>query len=270
MDSFSIWPILLITIPEEFFVLTICLSVSGYKDVFNFRKSGYAAKFIVTILLMTACCVIYVLNMEGSNTIKFLVLTFINLIIINVLFKHNIAKYIGGLIVSSIIIIIGESISLIILSKIFNLAANQVYHSIIYVTLLTLPTRILQIGTLYCICHFKKIHIEVKSLTKSEVLLLLPCILIILMCMYQIEYLFNIEQVKSNKETIILLINAFITILFSAFTVFRLMRIEKKLLFESYLYNFDLSRIKQLIEEGNSGYAAELIDLTLKERKYYS
>ncbi|MCX8129727.1 MAG: hypothetical protein N3I35_06470 [Clostridia bacterium] len=259
----SIWSVLFVTVPEQALMLITCLLVAGYKDVFSLRVEKNIVKLLGTVILMVISSILCLRFIDNSNTTKSIALGIMFLMIIYTVFRYSFFKCLGGLLVSSIIVIIGEAISYSIILSILNITSIDVYNfSTFSMVLISSPTRILQLVFLYFLLHSKKIKIEINKPSKNEIVLLSFCIAIIIMNMYQIEHFITISRTK--EDTLLMFMNAICTTGFSLFCLMKLTSMEKKMVYQHLMHDFDLHRIKQLIEEGRTDYAAELIDLTLK------
>ena len=77
----------------------------------------------------------------------------------------------------------------------------------------------------------------------------------------------GLKNINRDYKTITtLIVNICIIVLFSTWIIYRLFKLKNRSLISRKIHDFELERIKSLLDEGYTDHAIELIEQTLKER----
>lgn len=263
MDKMSVTSVLLVSFPEMLLIVISTLTIAGYRDILNFKEKKNLINLFLCSLLMTiisvACRAIL-----PSATLNFILMAVLYPIIIHCIYRYRIISTILGIILSLIIIILGESIFITILLKVTGLSLETVYASNILRLLFSVPIRLSQLLVIALACKLRRINLKFVQLSVHEWIQITLLALMILSSMFSIESGF--KNIKRDVNTIIkLIINVFIAIIFSTWMIISIFRIKKISKVNQKINNFELKRIRKLLIEGHTEHVIKLINTKLNE-----
>ncbi|NLC68610.1 MAG: hypothetical protein GX754_07485 [Clostridiaceae bacterium] len=264
MDDMSVVSILCVSFPEEILVVLTTLIIAGYKDALNFSIRKNILKLLLTSIILTVISVAFrpFLHLFIYNVIIALVFY---PIVIYFIFKHNIFQAFIGVLLSIVVLIIGEAILLSSTIKLFNISLEIAYSSDIIRFLISLPVRIFQVFVIIILSKVRNIKFHAIKLTTEELVQTILCGLLIISSMVSVEK--GLKNIKRDVATItVLIVNICIIVIFSAYLIYRIFTLKNHYVISRKIHNFELERIRNLLKEGYTDHVIELIEETLNER----
>lgn len=268
MDKMSIWSALFVSFPEELLIVIITLASTGYLGVLDIRNKKNAIKLFSTAALMVITAVV-LRSIINSMTIEFVIQTVLFYVEITVVYRYKIFASILGFILSYIVLFFCESVVLIGLMNLLNLSFEDIYKNDILRLLFSLPDRVFQIATVVVICKVRKINLRV---VRSSIEIWAIAVLSFLILS---NFVSSVEPVLLNRTKTSagfipeLILSLIIVISYSLWLVYNMVSLKMTGSIRENMHDVELNHIKQLLEEGKTDYAVELIELTLRDRGYY-
>jgi hypothetical protein len=264
VDKMSLVSIIFVSFPEELLIVATTMALAGYKDLLNFRQKENLFKLLISASLMVAASVI-LRSVLPSLTMNAIIMLPVFYSIIILVYRHRPAACIPGFILSMLVLTLGDALFTSLLLKILNLSLKQVHQNDFLRILVYLPKDAVQILVLVFILNKKNINLQFKKLSLGRIIQLALFSLLLVQSMFSIEI--GWKNIDRDFNTIlILLINVLVVILFLLWVMLHIFRLEKKSEIDKKIYNFELERIKKLLQEGQTSHALKLIDLTIKQR----
>lgn len=263
MDKMSVSSILLVSFPETVLTIVSALIIAGYKDVLNFKEKKNIIKLFTASSIITLCSA-FGRQVFNSITINLFFTINIYLLVICFVYRHKIAATICGVLVSSIPVLLGEAIFVGIFLKVANILISHVYANNILRILLSIPVRTCQILVIIFICKLRNIDLRSIKFNINESIQIILFILMILSSLLNIESSF-LSITRDYQAILKLIINLIITMSFSGWLVYSIIKIRQKSEISKKLNKFELKRIKKLLEEGCAEHVINLINIKLDE-----
>lgn len=261
MDKMSITSILLVSFPEAILIVISTLTIAGYKDILNFKEKKNFLKLFLCSLIMIIFSVVCRAILPLA-TLNFILMAALYPIIIYSIYHYRVAPTILGVIVSLVVLMLGEAVSITTLLKTIGLSLESVYLSNILRVLFSLPTRLFQLITIIIMCKLRNINLSFIRLSLNEWFQIILFSFVILSSMFSIESGF--KNIDRDINTITkLIVNIFIAIIFSFWMILNIFRVKKRSKINEKINTFELKRIKNLLLEGHTEHVIKLINIKI-------
>lgn len=267
MDKISVWSMLFVSFPEELLIVLITLAAAGHRDVLNFKNKKNILKLLTSSSVMVVSTVLC-RSFLPSATLNFILQFVLFYLIIITIYRYRIFVCIPSFFLSISIIIISEALFVSPIMKLFNLSLQHIYENDFLRILVFLPDRISQLIVILIICRLRNISLSVLKLKRDQYIPIIFYFLMVISSMTTIES--SLKNPSNDFATTFkLLINVIFAIGFTFWAIYNMFSLRKKILIKENIHDIELHHVKQLLEEGKTNYAIELIDFTLNEKGYY-
>jgi hypothetical protein len=261
VDKLSLFSIIFVSYPEALLIVLITLAAAGYKEVLNFRES----KNLIRLTLTTLANVIMTVAFRAVLpyfTYTALVTYSLSFFIIILVYRYKPLSCFLGFLLGVLTVMAGD---IIVYVGILNLidVSYEVIHANDWLRLFaSLGGRVLQLSALIVIIKVKSFKLQYVRLKFDEWIQVILFLLTILSSSYTIEK--AVKSMQNDLSNILnLVINTSILLIFSAWMIVKIFKLRKRTILEQKVHNFELNRIKKLLEQGQTDHVIELIDLAL-------
>ena len=265
----NVLSILCVSFPELLLVVLTTLITAGYKDALNFKDTKNIYRVLLSAIILTIFSVAFrpFFPLLIYNVILAI---FLYPLIIYIVFRHKISSHkilpiVMGVLLSIATLIIGEAIVVSSVLKIFNISLETTHINDLLRITISLPVRAFQVLVIIILSKVRNINFSTLKLSTEDLIQTILFGLLIISSMISVET--GLKNINRDYKTITtLIVNICIIVLFSTWIIYRLFKLKNRSLISRKIHDFELERIKSLLDEGYTDHAIELIEQTLKER----
>ncbi|MCX8129061.1 MAG: hypothetical protein N3I35_03055 [Clostridia bacterium] len=258
---------LFVSFPEELLTVITTLIVSGNKDLLSFKNRNNILRIFLCAILMVISSL--TVNVFFTFSFRFILNTLLFYVIMTLVFKQKPFSLFFGFFLSSLVVMASEFLFYPILIKLSGFTYNDVYNHVLYKFIFSLPDRIFQIASIVIVLKVKKVNVRENKLFLPDLIIMIVYLIIITGNILLIDEKGTYVRDFSASSILLIAVNAVLLISFSFWLISYIFNLRQKISMKENIHDIELHHLKQLIIDGNADYAAELIDITLRERGYY-
>jgi hypothetical protein len=261
VDKLSLFSIIFVSYPEALLIVLITLAAAGCKEVLNFRES----KNLIRLTLTTLANVIMTVAFRAVLpyfTYTALVTYSLSFFIIVIVYRYKPLSCFLGFLLGVLTVMAGDVIVYVGILNFLGVSFETIHASDFLRLVASLGGRVLQLSALFVIIKVKNFNLQYVRLKSDEWIQIVLFMLMVLSSAYTIENALRILHTDFGA-ILNLLINTLILVIFSAWMVVKIFKIRKRTAINKKVHDFELNRIKKLLEQGQTDHVIELIDLAL-------